>query len=260
MVHPTDGFYRKDGKKYVSYSTVIEETNHICDPNKVYFLEKWRRETDGWEDIVQAAIKRGKILHHEIEMVLGLHQNSPPDEQDIAELLEDPAGLKKLRVPQYLEQILEHGMLNYFAEGDPCPEEESFSERFGFACTKDLRCQAAFKKNSYDYNIDPDGEKQLTVIDWKNIRDKWTDDDELVKKPKPRSQHADNFIQLGANALAFNETSDVKITQGAVVALYSWRPPRIHVLNYEELKYYAVIFLERLQIFKQLHNLTLPSK
>ena len=267
MAHPTTGFYVKDGYEYVSQSTVIGETDPFFNPQKVKGLEIWRQTDEDWEKVLINAQDRGKILHKEIELGMGLEIYETNQEAD-EDVNFNAERWLELEIPQYMEHLLPFlqkltHTKDIYGSGDYVAEEESYSERFGFACTKDIRGWFGFEKVGREYVLSSDPSKfQHAVLDWKTVR---TPKEGKPLKPKPRSYHSDNFIQLGCNALAHNEEvkngkNAPKITLGAIIAFYSWREPRIHVVELDELKQNAKTFLQRLEYYKQINCISFPRK
>lgn len=255
MVHPTSGFYVKDGHEYVSYSTLVGATDHIFNPEKVKGLEIWRAKESDADSIMEDAQKRGKLIHHDLELLFG-----SPIEEDIAATIDELIGL---RIPDYVMNFSETIQFLADSKKDRLVEDENYSSKYGFACTTDYKGWIGFEKQGREFFLSETAEPQYTVVDWKTIRppDPFSEEE---PKAKPRSHHRDNFLQLGANALAHNE--EVKagrrdapiITQGAIIALYSWREPRIHVLDLEELREYAVAFIQRCRAYADIVGETFP--
>jgi hypothetical protein len=262
MVHPASGFYVRNGHEYTSQSTVIGETDPIFNKEKVDRLEIWRNTEPeegepSPEEILADASERGTILHYKIEKALGL------DVEEIA--LPDEERLAHLKIKEYSRYIKPFVLELKQAKANPLSqlkaEEEKFSESFGFACTTDLNVRISFEKKGWDYSAKSIGAPKdpYTVVDWKNVRDK-IDKKTGKKKAKSRSEHKDNFMQLGANALAHNEMvqrgeiNAPLITQGVICALYSWRAPRFHILNLEELTEQALKFIERVNAHSAIHG------
>jgi hypothetical protein len=257
MVHPANGFYVRNGHEYASQSTVVGETDPIFNPAKVENLQIWRNREPDWEEIVAEACERGTILHYKIEKALGL------DVEQIA--LPDEERQEYLKIKDYSKWAKPFIMELKKAKENPgahlAIEHEKFSDSFGFACTTDLNVCISFKKKGWDYtpiSIGGPGDP-YTVIDWKNVKDK-IDKKTGKLKAKSRSEHADNFMQLGANALAHNEMvrngelDAPLITQGAICALYSWREPRFHILDLDQLTKQAIAFAERANAYSALHG------
>lgn len=265
MVHPASGFYTRNGLEYVSQSTVTGETDPIFDPDRFRSLEIWRNkceaEGEDWQAIMQDSCERGTLLHHKIETKLGFPSEAPPEMS--------PARRKHLLISDYVSQMRDFvGMLHSICSmGDSSKiriEQEKFSDEFGFACTSDMTLHVEFTKKGWDYipsGFGPDA--PYTVLDWKNVRP--PDFEKLEaqgKKPKAksRSEHAANFIQLGANALAHNEMvnrgeiDEPLITQGVICAMYSWRSPRFHILTLEQLTEQVMSFIERLAYFQSIYG------
>jgi hypothetical protein len=253
MVHPASGFYIRDGKEYVSQSTVIGETDEYCDEGKLKGLQIWRELNEDWEDIIADSSERGTILHYKLEKSLGfeVEEIEFPDED----------RMKHLKIAEYSANLKPLVMsLKKAKKQDPHfgVEQEKFSETFGFACTTDMNLRVNFGKQGWESPIkDFAADAPYTVWDWKNVRDKQKDG---KFKAKSRSEHSGNFVQLGANALAHNEMvksgelNAPLITQGVICALYSWRAPRFHVLNLEQLTEQVLLFTERLNVFYSLHG------
>jgi hypothetical protein len=268
MAHPTTGFYVKDGYEYVSQSTVIGETDEVFNPGKVKGLEIWRQTDEDWEKVLIDSQERGTILHKEIELALGL-ELAKTDQVVDEDISFNADRWMELEVPQYMEHLLpfvdEMQAIKKLSnkEHEYIVEEESFSERFGFACTKDIRAWVGIEKRGRDYFPSKDPATfQHAVLDWKTVR---TPKEGKELKPKPRSYHSDNFLQLGANALAHNEEvkngkDAPKITLGIIVAFYAWRAPRLHVVEIDELRQNAKAFLERLEYYKQTNCTNFPRK
>jgi hypothetical protein len=260
MAHPKSGFYVKDGKEYVSQSTVVGETNEFFDPGFLKGLEIWRSKEPDADQILADSCRRGTLVHHTIDTIL--------NENEVEEL-EEPTSIeemKSLKIADYMSNAKE--MLDWMKKySEPVIEEVSYSEKYGFACTKDFRGYLKFKKNGWEYELCEDGEPIYSVLDLKTIRyePKFDDDcNEIPPKAKPRSYHSSNFPQLGANALAFNE--EVKagivdaplIEQGVICALYQWRAPRFHIFDFEQLKQESVNFLKRLRTYEIINNTKFP--
>jgi hypothetical protein len=253
MVHPATGFYQRNGHDYISQSKVIGETDHVCDEQKLKGLEIWREREEDWETIIRDASERGTILHYKIEKALGV-EVEPID-------MPDQQRLEHLQIAEFSAQAKPLVMALKKSRKDDRyfgVEQEKFSDTFGFACTTDMNVRACFKKKGWDYILDHFGEDcPYTVWDWKNVRDKQKDG---KMKAKSRSEHSGNFIQLGANALAHNEMvkngelDAPMITQGVICALYSWRPPRFHVLDLAQLTEQVLAFTERLNVYYSIHG------
>jgi hypothetical protein len=265
MAHPTSGFYTRNGFEYVSQSTVTGETDPVFDPEKIKALEFWRNkceaEGEDWEAIIQDSCERGTLLHYKIESKLGFPTEAPPEMT--------PARRKHLLIGDYVSQMREFiNMLHTVRSmGDSSKirvEQEKFSDDFGFACTSDMTLHIGFTKKGWDYCVSDLGpDAPYTILDWKNVRP--PDLEKLAeqgKKPKAksRSEHASNFIQLGANALAHNEMvkrgeiDEPLITQGVICAMYSWRSPRFHILNLEQLTEQVMLFVERLAYYQSIYG------
>lgn len=258
MAHPASGFYTRNNLEYASQSTIIGETDPICDPSKEEGLEIWRNKCNAegidWEEIVQDSCDRGTILHHRIEKKLGF--NVEPIEMPGEERLKD------LRIEDYVKHA--KGFIGLLAAKQKTSggkaivvEEVKFSDKFGFACTTDMNLRIGFKKKGWEYHFDGFDDAPYTVLDWKNVR---PPGEGKEPKAKPRSHHKSNFIQLGANALAHNEMvrngelDQPLITQGAICALYSWREPRFHVLSLKELTVEVLRFVERVKLYQDIHG------
>lgn len=249
MAHPTSGFYLKDEHEYVSVSTILGETSKLFDPGKEKGLQFWRRSEPDWEEILERAQRRGKIIHAEIEgSLLDTGTKGHVDEATYDEII-------KYNIHEYLfylAPILEHikhdnsknGTLlnNFYLEGVLyCPQ--------GFAGTADARF---FWEGKY------------SIWDWKTVRSyKEFDDQDKAKKPKPRSKYESAFLQLGAYALAHNIAVragefDTMITQGVICVSYDWRPPQLHILDGDKLRKAVFGFIERFKAYCELMETEFP--
>jgi hypothetical protein len=249
MAHPNSGFYIEDNKEYVSVSTVLGETSEMFDPSKAKGLEFWRRNEPDWEDIVQRAQRRGKIIHAEIEgTILGIGTSGHEDEATYEEIvrhnIQEYIHYLSPLLTQIIKENSEGGKLkkNLELEGVLfCPQ--------GYAGTADARFTWA---NEY------------TIWDWKTVRSyKEYEDEAKGKKAKPASKYKEAFLQLGAYALAHNINAkagkfDSMITQGVICVCYDWREPQLHILDRTKLKTAVLGFVERFNAYCEMKNTAFP--
>lgn len=254
MSHPDSGFYERNQREYVSFSTVIDSTDHLFNPDKIEGLQRWYAMEPDWPLIIEDSCTRGKLIHHEIEVALGYAKDN--------DIQADAETLKRLQVPNFIHYLVGSNVLPCLHEGDPVAEEISYSDKFGFGCTTDVKANLKVKENRYDCELELSGQDlTATVIDWKTAR---PPEEGKEPKAKSRGMYKDAFLQLGANALAHNEMvasgerKAPKIKQGLIVGLYSWREPRMHFLNNEDLRKCAGKFLQRLQAYCKIYHTAFP--
>jgi hypothetical protein len=116
MAHPKSGFYVKDGKEYVSQSTVVGETNEFFDPGFLKGLEIWRSKEPDADQILADSCRRGTLVHHTIDTIL--------NENEVEEL-EEPTSIeemKSLKIADYMSNAKE--MLDWMKKySEPVIEE-----------------------------------------------------------------------------------------------------------------------------------------
>lgn len=248
MVHPTSGFYAREGLEYVSVSTVLGRTSELFNPNKIKGLEIWRQMEPNWQEIMENAQRRGTIIHSEAELFfasnLQKHKMDAPTMDDIL----------KYNIHEYithltpvLELIKQQNFIDEESKPSFLMEEELFCH-LGYAGTADLRLH---------------WERQYTIWDWKTVRS--YKEEGVKKKAKSMSHYKEAEVQIASYALAHNLAVkrgelDNKITQGVICVCYDWREPHIHVLNEQELKAAAQEFIERFKAYCSLENTTLPRR
>lgn len=249
MAHPTSGFYIKDGHEYVSVSSVLGETSEMFDPGKAKGLQFWRRSEPDWEDIVERAQRRGKIIHAEIEgALLGIGTAGHEDEATYEEIL-------KYNIHEYIHFI--HPLL------EDIKKENSEGEKLKSNLQLEgvLFCPQGYAGTA-DARFTWGG--QYTIWDWKTVRSyKEYEDEEKGKKPKPVSKYKEAFLQLGAYALAHNIAVkagefDTMITQGVICVCYDWREPQLHILDKSKLKTAVLGFVERFEAYCKLKETAFP--
>lgn len=249
MVHPTSGFYVKDEQEYVSVSTILGATSEIFEPSKAKGLQFWRRQEPDWEEIVQNAQRRGKIIHAEIECnLLGISTIGHEDEATYEDIVTYNIHEYLHFIAPLLEMIKEQNTKGGKLLSDFCLEGVLFCPQ-GFAGTADARFW---------------WDSQYTIWDWKTVRSyKEFEDQKKAKKTKPRSKYNTAFLQLGAYALAHNIAVkagqfDSLITQGVICVSYDWREPQLHVLDKAKLKEAVLGFIERFEAYCELVGTTFP--
>lgn len=249
MAHPTSGFYIHEDHEYVSVSSVIGRTSEIFDPSKAKGLDIWRSREPDWEEIIQVAQRRGKIIHAEAEgHLLGVGTAGHEDEATYEEIL-------RYNIHEYLHYL--HPLLediktqNTVGDGlrpDFCLEGVLICPH-GYAGTADARFMW-------------DG--RYSIWDWKTVRSyKEFEDQVKAKKPKPKSKYKEAFLQIGAYALAHNIAVkqgklDTMVTQGVICVCYDWREPQLHILDAGELKKAALQFVERFNAYCELEECSFP--
>lgn len=251
MAHPTSGFYLKDNKEYVSVSTVLGATSDIFDPGKARGLEFWRRNEPDWQEIVERAQHRGKIIHAEIEgSLLGVGTAGHEDEATYEEIV-------KYNINEYLHYLAP--LLDQIkAENDDGGKLKSNFELEGV-----LFCPNGYAGTA-DARFTWAGE--YTIWDWKTVRSyKEFEDQEKAKRPKPVSKYKEAFLQLGAYALAHNMNVklgafDTMIKQGVICVCYDWREPQLHVLDRTKLKTAVLGFVERFNAYCEITNTVFPRE
>ena len=249
MAHPISGFYVKDGSEYVSVSTILGATSDIFEPEKAKGLEFWRRAEEDWEQVLERAQRRGKIIHAEIEgTLLDVGTKGHEDEATYEEIV-------KYNIHEYLfylapilklikEQNTKGGKLidSFTLEGVLfCPQ--------GYAGTADARF---FWDGAY------------SIWDWKTVRSyKEYADEAKGRKVKPKSKYKSAFLQLGAYALAHNIGAsnglfDNLITQGVICVAYDWREPQLHILDKKDLRSAVFSFIERFEAYCNMMDMAFP--
>lgn len=245
MVHPNSGFYEKDGKEYVSVSSVLGRTSDFFDPGKQKGLDIWRQMEPDWQEIVDNARQRGTLIHSEIELALaGTFVKHKSDQVTMGKIMQYNVHEYMTYLSPVLEKIKQENQSNS-ADSPLLIEEELFCD-YGYAGTPDLR---------------PRWDGQYSVWDWKSVRS--YKEKNVKKKAKSISQYKNAFVQIGAYALAHNLAVragklDNEITQGVICVCYDWREPHVHVLDKAELKAAALEFVERYKTYCSLENTTFP--
>lgn len=246
MVHPRSGFYVKDDHEYVSVSTVLGRTSELFSPNKMKGLEIWRQMEPNWQEIMQRAQRRGTIVHSEVELsFMGDTDKHKMDHPTMDEIMEYNIHEYITHLSPVLDLIKNENFKNGASKPSFLMEEELFCD-LGYAGTADLR-------------LTWDG--QYTIWDWKTVRS--YKEEGVKKKPKSMSHYKEAEVQIASYALAHNLAVkkgelDNQITQGVICVCYDWREPHIHVLDKQELKAKAQEFIERLNAYTSLENVSLP--
>lgn len=251
MAHPTSGFYVKDDHEYVSVSSILGRTSEIFDPHKAKGLEFWRRNEPDWEDVVQRAQRRGKIIHAEIEGdLLGWGTKGHEDEATYEEIM--------------IYNI--HEYINYLS---PILEEiKTENKHEEKDALKDDFCLEGVLHCPHGYAGTADArfwwQNQYTIWDWKTVRShKEFEEEGKGKKTKSKSKYKEAFLQIGAYALAHNIAVkngelDTLITQGVICVCYDWREPQLHILDRAELGQAVQSFIERYQAYCELEQTSFP--
>lgn len=246
MAHPKSGFYTKNDHEYVSVSSVLGRTVELFNPGKMKGLEIWRQMEPGWEEIMRAGQRRGTIVHSEIELFfLRDSDKHKMDHPTMDEIMKYNIHEYITHLSPVLDLIKKENSIQDQMKPSFLMEEELFCD-LGYAGTADLR-------------LDWDG--QYTIWDWKSVRS-YTEEG-VKKKAKSMSHYKEAEIQIASYALSHNLAVkrgelDKEITQGVICVCYDWREPHIHVLNKQELKAAAQVFIERYRAYCSLENTNFP--
>ena len=212
-------------------------------------MEFWRRSEPDWEDIVQRAQHRGKIIHAEIEgSLLGIGTEGHEDAATYEEII-------RYNIHEYVHYI------------DPLLQEIKKENTDGDKLKENMVLEGVlFCPQGYAGTADArftwDG--QYTIWDWKTVRSyKEYDDHAKGKKTKPMSKYKEAFLQLGAYALAHNIAVkagefDTLITQGVICVCYDWREPQLHILDKGKMKQAVLGFVERFEAYCEIHKTAFP--
>jgi hypothetical protein len=248
VVHPKTGFYLRDDLEYVSVSSILADTSHIFDPNKMKGLDIWRQMEPNWQGIMERAQRRGTIIHSEVELsLMGDADKHKMDHATMDEILEYNIHEYITHLSPILEIIKNENFKHGLSSPSFLMEEELFCH-LGYAGTADLRLH---------------WQGEYSIWDWKTVRS--YKEEGVKKKPKSMSHYKSAEIQIAAYALAHNLAVkrgqlDKEITQGVICVCYDWREPHVHVLNKQELKAAAQDFIERYKAYCSLHETNFPRQ
>lgn len=243
-------FYERNGIEYARVSTILGETMPLFHPEKHRGLLWWAENEPDSAEILARGQRRGTLIHSQIEHYLldgyQKHANQAPSLEELI-LHNIPAYVHY--VTPLLELIKgENGPDSSWpglVESSLLVEEQLFCDH-GFAGTPDNRCWF---------------EGKYTAFDWKSARSIL--EKGVKKKPRSMSRYSEAKIQVGSYALGHNietkKTDDYPpIEQGAIIILYDWREPHLHLMPIEELKKSADEFIERFRVYQELENSVFP--
>lgn len=240
-------FYEKDGLQYARISTILGETMPVFHPKKSYGLSIWQQREPDAAAILEKSVKRGKLIHSQIEGFLGADQAAASWTVEELMFYNIPAYIHYLQplLQNLKEQNAEDTMWPAFSETPLMIEQELFCSH-GFAGRPDLRCWF---------------EGKYTVWDWKSARS--IKEEGVQKKLRPMSRYAEAKIQVSAYALAHNldlaSTGNYPpVEQCAICVCYDWCVPGLYLMSIDEIKKAAYEFIERFGFYKELKNSIFP--
>lgn len=243
-------FYEKDDIEYARVSTILGKTMPLFHPKKHEGLLWWAENEPDSAEILARGQYRGTLIHSQIEhYLLDGHREHVNRAPSVEELMFHNIPAYMHYVTPLLDLIKsENGPDSLWPDllkSSLLIEKRLFCE-YGFAGTPDLRCWF---------------EGKYTTFDWKSARSIL--EEGVKKKPRTMSRYSEAKIQVGSYGLAHNieyrKTGGCPpVEQGAIVILYDWREPHLHLMPKNELKEASAGFIDRFRVYQELENSIFP--